>query len=125
MSFFDVANNLCSSKEYIYTEELEVDILPFLINRSMSQHLDCVMHANELNTRQNLTKKQMYDYYHFAIQPKKKRFSKWGKPEKDVNIDLIKTYFQCNINIAEQYAKLLTEKDIEKIKEKMNTGGRG
>jgi hypothetical protein len=125
MSFFDVLNNVTSSKEYIYTPELEADILVFMLNRGASNFLDCVLHANELNIRQNLTKKQVYDYYHFAITPKKKRFSKWAKPDKDARLEVIKSYYQCNVDVAEQYSKVISDEDFKNIQERMNKGGRG
>lgn len=125
MSFFDVLNNLTASKEYIYTEELEPDILPFMMNRGMSNFMDCVMHSNEMNIRQNISKKQLYDYYHYAIQPKKKRFAKWAKPEKDETVSLLRKYYQCSVDVAEQYMKFLTEDDLKVIKQKMDKGGRG
>lgn len=125
MSFFDVLNNLTSSKEYTYTQELEADILPFLLNRGMSNFMDCCLHANEMNIRPNVSKKQLYDYYHFAIQPKRKRFAKWAKPEKDETVNLIKTFYKCNIDVAEQYMKILTADDLELIKQKLSKGGRG
>lgn len=125
MSFFDVLNNLTSSKEYIYTPELEADIQAFLINRGMSNFMDCCLHANEINIRQNLSKKQIYDYYHYAITPKKKRYAKWAKPEKDSRLEIIKEYFKCNVSVAEQYSRLIDDDQLKYIQERMNKGGRG
>lgn len=124
MNLFDISNNLTQSHEYIWSDELEKDYLPFLINRSISQHLDTLMHTNEMNIRQELTKKQQYDYYHFAIQPKRKRFAKWGKPEKDETIQIVSDFYKCSKLIAEQYASFLKPEDISHMKEKMSKGGR-
>lgn len=123
MSFFDVLNNVTQSKEYIYSEELEKDILPFMLNRGMSNFPDCVLYANEMNIRQNVTKKMLYDFYHLAIQPKKKRFSKWSKPQKDEDIALIRKFYGCSVSVAEQYYMIIGEEGIDHIKEKTYTGG--
>lgn len=125
MSFFDIQNNLTSSQEYIFSDEIAKDYLPFMINRGMSNFIDCIMHANEMNVRANLTPKQQYDYYHYAIHPKKKRFAKWHKPAKDENISVISEYYKCNVALAEQYAALLSDDQLATIKEKLSRGGKG
>jgi hypothetical protein len=124
MSFFDICNNLTQSAEYIFKEELEGDYLPFMINRSMSNFYDVVMHANEMNVRGNLSKRQQYDYYHWVIQPKKKRFSKWYKPENDARVKTISEYYKCNIALAEQYSTLISDSDFEKIQDSLYKGGK-
>ena len=122
MSVFDVINNLSGSKEYIYTPELEV--VPYVINTAMSQHYDCIMIANELNVRPQLPKRLVYDYYHFAIQPKKKRFAKWASTKANTDVVLVADYYKCSFQIAEQYLKILTSDQLKVIKEKMDTGGK-
>ena len=124
MSFFDICNNLTQSRDYIYTDELGQDYNAFMINRSMSNFYDCIMHANEMNVRSNLSKRQQYDYYHHAIDSKKKRFAKWHKPDNDSRVKLISEYFKCNIALAEQYSTLLSEADFQRIQDSMYKGGR-
>lgn len=123
MSVFDVITNLSSSNEYIYTKELEKDIVPFMINRAMSNYYDCIFYANEVNKCKNLTKKQVYDFYHYGIQPKKKRFAKWGNSKKDETVLMISEFYKCNIKVAEQYSKFMTPDDINSIREKLDKGG--
>jgi hypothetical protein len=124
MSFFDIQNNLTSSNEYIFSDETSKDYLPFMINRGMSNFIDCVMHANEMNVRSNLSPNQQYDYYHHAITPKKKRFAKWHKPAKDATTALISEYYKCSISLAEQYATLLNDEQLALIKTKLEKGGK-
>lgn len=124
MSVFDVINNLTASKEYIYTPELEPDIVPYMINTSMSQYYDCIMYANEANIRPELSKRMVYDYYHFAIQPKKKRYAKWGSPKKELDVVMIAEFYNCNFKHAAQYLSILTPEQVEIIRKKTDTGGR-
>jgi hypothetical protein len=124
MNFFDISTNLCSSRENIFDEEVEDAYLPFMINRGMSQHEDCIMQASAMNTRSNLTKEQQYNFYHVAIQPKKKRFSKWAKPEKDKHVTVISDFFKCNLQLAEQYMKFLTSEQLQEMESSMSKGGR-
>jgi exonuclease I len=83
------------------------------------------MYANEMNQYPKISKRMLYDYYHFGIQPKKKRFAKWAKPNKDADTMLVSEYFKCNIRVAEQYLALLSPGDLDSIKSKMFKGGRG
>jgi hypothetical protein len=125
MSFFDVVNNLTGSKEYAFDqfENKELDI--YMINSAMSNFYDCIMHANALNTGHITSKRMMYDYYHHAIQPKKKRFSKWAKVDKDADMLMVADYYKCNHRHAREYLNMMSEKDLEFIKAKMDKGGRG
>ena len=124
MNFFDITNQLTAEREYGYSAEVEAEYQPFLINRAMSNYYDCCMHANEMNQRSLLTKQQQYDYYFYAIQPKKKRFSKWHKPAKDERVKVVSEFYNCSISLAEQYSTLLTDEDIQSMREKISKGGR-
>jgi len=124
MSFFDIVNELTASKEYAYSEEKDKDIDVYMINLAMSNFYDCIMHANVMNGFPDISKRMLYDYYHFAIQPKKKRFAPWPKQKQDADVKLISDFYACNLNLAEQYLKLLTPEQVEEIRTKMDTGGR-
>lgn len=124
MNFFDVTNALVAERTHNYTDEVEAAYQPFLINRSLSNFYDCVMHAAEINRRPTLTKREQFDYYFHAIQPKKKRFAKWSKPAKDERVQVVSDYFACSITVAEQYNALLSDADVDALREKMYRGGR-
>jgi hypothetical protein len=94
-----------------------------MVNRSISQHFDTLMFANEMNARPHLTPRQQYLFYLTSIKPKKKRFAKWAKPEKDDAIQVISMYYKCNTNLAEQYASVISEDDIQLMRDKMSKGG--
>ena len=53
---------------------------PYIINRCLSGHIDCLMYANEMNRCSDIPKKWQYDFYLHGLS-KKKRFSKWQKKE--------------------------------------------
>ncbi len=124
MSVFDTVNNLVSSKEYIYSPDLESEIVPYVIATAISQHYDCIMHASEVNQRPWMSKRMVYDYFHFAIQPKKKRFAKWGTPQKDLDTLMVADYYECSIQDAQQYMRILSAEQLKEIRSLMSTGGR-
>ncbi len=125
MNPFELTQALSTSTEDQWGEISEKDYVPFMINRAFSYYYDTVMHAQAMNQRSNADKHMQYDYYRLAIQPKKKRFSKWHKPEKDEVIELIQEAYSVSLDRARAYADLLNNQDIDLIKTKMQKGGIG
>ena len=58
MSPFDYLNAIMQNKkQLIVDEETEREYSPFMVNRGLSYHKDCIMYANEMNTKHYLDKK--------------------------------------------------------------------
>lgn len=95
----------------------------FIINKCMSQHLDTIMFANEMNQYQGLDKKLQYDFFINIVRPRK-RFSPWGKKEKINNLDIVKKFYGYSTEKAMQALRILSNDQIEIIRDKLNTGGK-
>jgi hypothetical protein len=95
----------------------------FMVNRSLSYFSDTVILSNEMNRLHHLDAKMQYDFL-INIVRKKKRFSKWDKPEQRADIECIKEYFGYSEEKAKQVIGLLTESQIKTIKLKVAKGGR-
>lgn len=124
MTPFDIANNICASRDDIWDETLQEYYKPFMINRALSYHYDTVMYAQAMNSRSQLSFKQQYDFLRLSIQPKKKRFAKWSKQKDDEKISLITEAFKISPRLAQSYASLLNNDEIEQIKSLLDKGGR-
>lgn len=124
MKPFEITTSLSTSKNDVWDEIGDKDYNSFLINRSFSQHHDTVMLANEMNNLTDLPKKMQYDFYRIAINPKKKRFAKWAKPEEDEIIDLISETYQCNKQKAIILRSVLNDSNINNIRIFTTRGGR-
>lgn len=114
MSPFDYADFILRKK----TPEGELDFAdyaPFLINRSLSYHLDCVLYVNEMNLWPSLDKDVQYQYLLNSIRPMKRKFQPWQKSEKDKNIDAVKAYFGYSNQKAREALKVLTDEQIADI----------
>ena len=74
----DWLNSINLTKEDITREDPQLikKYAPFIINKCMSAHLDCIMFANEMNLQSHLAKDLQYQFYLNSIR-KKKRFSPW------------------------------------------------
>ena len=95
---------------------------PYIINRCLSGHLDCVMFANEMNKYNFLPKKLQYDFLLNSLR-KKKRFSPWLRQDKIKDLDYVKRYYGYSNEKARQTLKILNKEQLTFIKSKLDTGG--
>ena len=106
-------------------EDLSEDISsypPFIINRCLSGHIDCVLFANEMNMNAHLPKDMQYSFYLNSLR-KKKRFSPWLRQDKIKDLDYVKRYYGYSNEKAKQALKILTNEQLTYIKSKFETGG--
>ena len=95
---------------------------PYIINRCLSGHLDCVMFANEMNKYSFLDKDMQYSFYLNTLR-KKKRFSPWLRKEKVTDLEIIKQYYGYSNEKASNALKILTPEQLSYIKQRLETGG--
>ena len=124
MSPFDFINAIMQSKKnLIVDEEAEKEYVPFIINRGLSYHRDCVLYANEMNRHHFIDKKLQHDFLINSIRSKKRPFVKWAKPEKSDDLECLKTVYEFSESKAREAARILSKEQIQQLKEKTHTGG--
>ena len=96
--------------------------VPFLMNRILSGHLDCIMFVNEMNKYSFLDKDMQYSFYLNTLR-KKKRFSPWLRKDKVTDLECIKKYYGYSNEKASQALKILTPEQINFIKQRLDIGG--
>ena len=128
MNPFDFLNSINHTKQDLMEEDngskdIENRYNSFLINRSLSYFSDTVAFANIVNRYHHLDNKLQY---HFLINiiRKRKRFSKWMKPETESDIEAVKQYYGYSNQKARQVLPLLSPEHITIIKQKVSKGGR-
>jgi hypothetical protein len=104
-------------------EITEKEYQPFLVNKSLSYHMDCIIFANEMNRRHHLDKKLQYSYLINIVRSRKRPFAKWIKSEKSEDLQCVKTYYNLSESKAKEALSLLSDKQIEILKEKTDIGG--
>ena len=122
MKPFDLINSITYKKNIVMNNSNEGSYNPFITNRSLSQFIDCILLANEMNQRHHIDNKLQYDYLINRIRPRK-RFKKWDKKQDNENIQLIKDYYSCNNDKARVTLSLLSEQHLNIIRQKLNKGG--
>ena len=101
----------------------EKEYAHFLVNRSLSYHQDCILYANEMNRRFDISHKLQYHYLLNTIR-KRKRFAKWSKPELIDDLNIVMDYYSISREKAEEYLNILTKSEIETLKRRMKKGGK-
>ena len=121
---FDYVNSILQNKKNLIVDELtEKDYSPFLVNRSLSYHKDCILYANEMNRRHLTDKKLQYDFLLNTIRSQKRPFAKWVKSEKSEDLECIKQVFGLSNEKAREAMRLLSNEQIQQLKEQTDTGG--
>ena len=121
---FDYVNSILQNKKNLIVDELtEKDYQPFLVNRTLSYHKDCILYANEMNRRHLTDKKLQYDFLLNTIRSQKRPFAKWVKAEKSEDLECIKQVFGLSDQKAREAKRLLSNEQIQKLKEQTDTGG--
>ena len=122
MNPFDYVNSITYTKEDIMTDLNESEYSPFLTNRALSYHQDCILYANEMNRRFDVPNKLQYHYLLNTIR-KRKRFAKWHKPIVVDDLQIVMEYYLVSRAKAEEYLKLLSADQIQILGKRMQKGG--
>lgn len=124
MNPFDYVNQILHGKKNLIVDEsTEKAYTPFLVNRSLSYHKDCIAYANEMNSRHHLDKKLQHDFLLNTIRSQKRPFAKWVKSEKSEDIECIKAVYGFSDTKAREALRLLSNEQIQQLKEQTDIGG--
>lgn len=121
---FDFVSDILHPKKGLILDEMdEKEYNPYLTNKSLSYHLDCVMYANEMNSRSALPKKMQYDYLMGVIRSRKRPFSKWIKREEIEDLDTISRSFGLSTRKAKAALGILSPEQLTELRENLQVGG--
>jgi len=124
MNPFEYVNAINYTKKDIMTDDItEKGYAPYMINRQLSYFPDTVLAANEMNRNHHLDNRLQFDFF-INIVRKRKRFSKWHKPETVSDLEAVKKYYGYSNEKARQVLTLLNSDQINELKNKVMTGGR-
>ena len=125
MELKDWLNSINFTKQNLLEDDENVisEYPPFIINRCLSGHLDCVLFANEMNKYHFLDKDMQYEFY-INILRKRKRFSPWIHQDKESDLEIVKSYYGYSNEKATQALKILSKEQLDYIKQRLDTGGK-
>ena len=124
MELKDWLNSINLTKKNLLDEDptVEKSYPPYIVNRCMSGHLDCIMFANEMNMYNFLPKKMQYDFYLNSLR-KRRDFLPGSGQDKIEDLDYVKKYYGYSNEKAKQLLRILTKEQLTFIKSKFETGG--
>ena len=124
MNPFEFANAINYTKKNIMVDDItEKAYAPYMINRQLSYFPDTVLAANEMNKNHHIDNRLQFDFF-INIVRRRKRFSKWFKPEQISDLDVVKKYYGYSNEKARQVLTLLSTEQINELKNKVAKGGR-
>ncbi len=124
MSPFDYIKEINYGKNNIMVDDItEKQYNGFMVNRGLSYFRDTVLMANEMNQHHHLDNRLQFDFL-INIVRKKKRFSKWNKPEIATDLEIIKEYYGYSNQKARTALKLLSPDQVTEIRKKVYRGGK-
>lgn len=119
--FKDIIPSILQTKKAVL--ETEKDYVPFLVNRALSYHMDCILYANQMNMNHGIAPKLQYQYLLNTVRPMKRKFEKWQKASVVKDLDCVKEYFGYSNEKAKEALRILSNEQITLIKEKLEKGG--
>lgn len=123
LSPFDFINQITFGKtNIILDDEQEKQYSPYMVNRGLSNSMDCIMWANEMNSRPHIPNSAQ-NLFLLNVIPKRKRYDKWAKEEDVENLELIMEFYEVSRMKGLQILSLLSADNIEYIKKKTFKGG--
>lgn len=116
--FKDILPSIMQTKTDVLVDGVsEKAYAPFMVNKALSYHADCVLHANEMNANYMLDNKMQYQYLLHSVRSKKRPFNKWVKKEKESDLEAVKLYFGYSARAARQVLSVLSEGQLKFIRE--------
>lgn len=125
-------NSINFGRVHLEVDKQEFKYDKWRTNSSLTNFLDTIMYANEMNTHYDISDQMHYDYLFYSIR-KNKRFGK-KKTEQDKKnerlqkleeekIALIQEYYKYNTAKARAVLNVLTDTQLDIIKRKLERGG--
>jgi hypothetical protein len=121
---FRFIKSILETKNYLYDSDPKIkEYSPFFTNRALSQHIDSIYHVSAMDINRHIPAKWHYDYLFHAIRKMKRPRRKWGKKIADDKTQLIMDYYNLSYKKAKAIIGLVTDDQLVKMKESMDTGG--
>ena len=121
--FKEILPSILQNKTNVFENGDYSEYNPFIVNRALSYHLDCLPYVAELSLLSHLDKDMQYQYLINTIRSYKRSFHKWQKVETVEDLECVKTYFGYSNQKAREALRILNNEQIAEIRRKTEKGG--
>lgn len=109
---FDYSKSILNSHNSIPMSE---GYVPFIVNRALAHHRDCIYICQMLNEFQ-VTPEQHYTFLFNQVPKHKRTFERWVSAKNSIentsDLELISKYYQCSMDVARQYLEIYPQEAI-------------
>jgi hypothetical protein len=95
---------------------------PFIVNRALSYHHDCVYFANEINKIYHVDKMLQYETLLAVVRKGSRKYKKWPKTKYTLDQEAVMEYYACNGKRAKEYLQILSSEQIKIILKRLDKG---
>lgn len=99
------------------------EYIPYVVNKALSFHIDCVLQVNQMNIVPSTDKKMQYDYLCGTIRKYRRPFQKWQKRETLDALETIKEYYNYSNERAKEVMHLFSDVQITELRNRLEKGG--
>ena len=122
--FKEIIPSILQTKKSVINDDIDAkDYVPFVVNRALSYHMDCVLYVNEMNLYPEIEKDLQYQYLLNTIRPMKRKFQPWQKSSEEKDLECVKVYFGYSNQKAKEALRILNDEQIAEIRRKTDKGG--
>jgi Bacteriophage clamp loader A subunit len=122
--FKDILPSILQTKKDMLTDPTDIkEYKPFIVNRALSFHMDCILYVNEMNLHPELDNDIQYRYLLNTVRAMKRKFQPWQKSEVLKDLDCVKQYFGYSNEKAKDAMRILSIEQIAEIRAKTIKGG--
>lgn len=100
----------------VIQEENEKELVPFVINKALSFHYDCLPYAFIMDQNSHLSAKMQYDFYLHAVRKYKRKYVPWSKATKNEDIELIRKVYGYSLRKAIDALSILDKEQLEELR---------
>lgn len=118
-----VPSILQTKVDELKSPEDEKSYVPFVVNKALSFHSDCILLANEMNQNMHLDKKLQYQFLLTTVRSWKRPFKKWMKLEKPNDLEAVKLAYGYSDQKAREVLSILSDDQKSEIRKLMDKGG--
>ncbi len=122
----DYLNSINHTKENLLDSDDEMwekKYPAYIVNHCLGSFFDTIMVVNEMNLNCHLDAKLQNDFLINTIRSKK-RFAPWLKANKLKDLEYVKEYYGYSDVKAKSALEILSDEQINTIKNRLNKGGR-
>lgn len=122
---WDYLNAVTQTKDLsvLEDEDFERVYTPYIINKMLSQHRDCVLAANMINERPETPRKGQFLFLLNTLRSRFRRNEKSDKHTDPDDVDAVAEYYECSIRKARDLVSLHSSDQLANIHRRLDKGG--